>query len=76
MKEGVLINVKKFTGKHLRQSLIFNKSCKPGPATLLERVCNVRLCHRCFPVSFAKFLRTVFLQNTSGQLLLYICEYL
>ena len=24
----------------------------------------------CFPVSFAKFLRTPFLQNTSGQLLL------
>ena len=28
-----------------------------------------RLWHRCFPVNFAKFLRTPFLQNTSGQLL-------
>ena len=28
-------------------------SC-PRPATLLKK----RLCHRCFPVSFAKFLRT------------------
>ena len=26
--------------------------------------------HRCFPVNFAKFLRTPFLQNTSGWLLL------
>ena len=26
--------------------------------------------HRCFPVNFAKFLRTSFLQNTSGRLLL------
>ena len=31
-----------------------------------------RLWRRCFPVSFAKFLRTPFLQNTSGQLLLLI----
>ena len=29
-----------------------------------------RLWHRCFPVNFAKFLRTPFLQNTSGRLLL------
>ena len=37
------------------------------PATLLKK----RLWHRCFAVSFAKFLRTLFSQNTSGQLLLY-----
>ena len=35
-------------------------------ATFLKK----RLWHRCFPVSFAKFLRTPFLQNTSGWLLL------
>ena len=34
--------------------------------TLLKR----RLWHRCFPVNFAKILRTPFLQNTTGQLLL------
>ena len=28
------------------------------------------LWHRCFPVNFTKFLRTSFLQNTSGRLLL------
>ena len=32
------------------------------PATLLK----VRIWHSCFPVNFAKFLRTPFLQNTSG----------
>ena len=35
------------------------------PATLLTK----RLWHRCFPVNFAKFLRTPFLQKTSGRLL-------
>ena len=39
------------------------------PATLL----NKRLWHRCFPVNFAKFLRTL-LQNISGRLLLNISE--
>ena len=29
-----------------------------------------RLWHRCFPATFAKFLRATFLQNTSGRLLL------
>ena len=37
-------------------------------ATLLKK----RLWHRCFPVNFVKFLRTQFLQNTSGRLLLYV----
>ena len=29
-----------------------------------------RLWHRCFPLNFAKFSRTSFLQNTSGRLVL------
>ena len=37
----------------------------PEDATLLKR----RLWHRCFPVNFMKFLRTPFLQNTTGRLL-------
>ena len=37
-----------------------------SPATLLKK----RLWHRCFPVSFSKFLRTPFSQNTSELLLL------
>ena len=36
------------------------------PATLLKK----RVWHRWFPVNFAKFLRTSFLQNTSGRLVL------
>ena len=43
-KKGVLRNFAKFSGKHL------------WPATLLKK----RPCHRCFPVNFAKFLRTHF----------------
>ena len=35
------------------------------PATLLKK----KLWHRCFPENFARFLRTPFLQNTSGWLL-------
>ena len=46
VSKGVLRNFAKFTGKHLCQSLCFNK------------VAGLR--HRCFPVNFAKFLRTPF----------------
>ena len=56
------------TGKHLCENLFFNKVRDLRPATLSKR----RLWHRCFPVNFAKFLRTCFLQNTSGPLLLII----
>ena len=56
-KKGVLRNFAKFTGKHLCQSLFFNKVAGLRPATLLKK----RLWHRCFPVNFAKFLRTPFL---------------
>ena len=42
----------KYTGKHLCQSLFFNKVAG--------------LWHRCLPVNFPKFLRTPFLQKTSG----------
>ena len=40
--------------------LAWNRSLMP--ATLLKK----RLWHRCFPVNFAKFLRTPFLQKTFG----------
>ena len=46
-------------------SLFFNR-------TLNINVIKKRLWHRCFLVNFAKLLRTPFLQNTSGQLLLTI----
>ena len=59
------------------------KCCKIHRKTLVSEslllkqipveACNFikkRLCQRCFPVNFAKFLRTPFSQNTSGRLLL------
>ena len=70
-KKGVLRNFAKFTGKHLSQSLFLNKFAGLIPSlkntcqrlllhctdtTLLKK----RLWHRCFPVNFAKFLRTPF----------------
>ena len=47
----------------------FTKLCL-SPATLLKK----RLWHRCFPLDFAKFVRTPFLQNNSGRLLLSLLE--
>ena len=65
-KKVVLRNFAKSTGKHLCQSLFFNKVAGHRPATLLKK----RLWHRSFPVNFVRFLRTHFLQNTSGRPLL------
>ena len=56
MKKDVLKNFPKFAVKYLCQSLLFNKVADLRPATLLKK----RLYHRCFPVNFAKFLRTLF----------------
>ena len=64
-KEGVPRNFAKFKGKLLYQSLFSNKV---AAATLLKK----KLWHRCFPVNFPTFLRTPFLQNISGRLLLKI----
>ena len=51
MRKCVLRNLAKFTGKHLRRSLFFNKVAGLKPATLFKK----RLWHRFFPVIFAKF---------------------
>ena len=59
-KKGVLKNFAKFTGKHLCKSLFLIK-LPAAPATLFKK----RLWHRYFPVNFAKFLRTPFLQKNS-----------
>ena len=60
VRKIVLRNFEKFTGKHLCQSLFFNKVAGFKPV----------LWHKCFPVNFVKFLRTTFLQNSPGWLLL------
>ena len=44
VKNGVLRNFEKFTGKHLCQGLFFNKVAALRPATLLKK----SLWHRCF----------------------------
>ena len=69
-KKSNLRNFTKFTGKHLCQRLFFNKIADLRSATLLKK----KLWHRCFPVNFAKFLRTPFLQNTSGGCFWYAIE--
>ena len=61
--KSVLRNFAKFTGKHLCKTLFFNKVAGLRLATLLKK----RLWRTCFPVNFEKFLRTPFLQNTSGR---------
>ena len=52
--KGVLRSFEKFTGKHLRQSLLFNKVAGLRTVTLLKK----RFWYRCFPVNFSKFLKT------------------
>ena len=42
----------------------------PENTTFFTTLLKTKLWHMCFPVNFAKFLRTPFLQNTSGRLLL------
>ena len=65
------IQIKNFDKKEtLCQSLFFIKVAGLRPTILFKK----RLRHRCFPVNFAKFLRTPFSQNTSGRLLLDILK--
>ena len=69
IKIGVLKNLAKFTGKHLHWSLFFNQVA--GVSFLMKlqaSACNYikkRLQRRCFPLNFAKCLRTLFLQSTN-----------
>ena len=65
MKKGDVKNFAKFIGKHLPQSLFFNKVPGLRTTTLSKK----RLWRRCFPINFAKFLGTSFRQNSSGGLL-------
>ena len=58
--------IQKFTGKHLCQSLSFNKVAGMRPTSLLKK----KLCYGSFPVNFAKFLRTLFIIEHLWSLLL------
>ena len=70
IRKGVLRNFTKFMGKHLCQSLFFNKVAGLRHASLIKK----RLWRICFAVNFVKFPRTAFLQNTSVRLLLLLAS--
>ena len=61
-KIGVLKIFASFTGKHLCWSPLLMKLQAWRSANFIK----TRLQHGCFPVKFIKFLRTPFVQNTSG----------
>ena len=63
VRKDVLRNFAKFTGKHLCEGLFMlgPKACN----FIKNRLWQV------FPVNFATFLRTPFVENTSGRLLLF-----
>ena len=67
LKKVIVRNFANFTGNTCAR-VFFNKVTGLTPATLFKK----RHWHRCFPVNFSKFLRTPFLQKTSGELLLNI----
>ena len=67
-KKGVLKNFAKFTGKHLCQSLFFNKVASLRPTTSLKK----RLWHWCLPVNITKCLRTPILKNIYERLLAFL----
>ena len=70
-KKGVLKILAKFTGKHLCQSLFFNKVAGLRPATLFKK----RLWYMCFPMNFSTFLRTPFFIEHLWWLLLQLFSY-
>ena len=61
-KKEVLENFAKFKGKHLCQSLFFNKVADLRPAHLLKK----KLLHRCFLWILQNFSEHLLLQNASG----------
>ena len=67
MKKGVLKNSVKFTGKHARQSLFFNKVADLRPATLLKKTLA-----RVFSGGFCEIFKNTFyrehLRTTASEL--------
>ena len=69
-KKGVLKNFAKFTGKQcarLARASFFNEVAGLRPAILLK----IRLWHRCFSATFARFFRRPFFKEHIWWLLLY-----
>ena len=61
-KKGVIRNFTTNSQENTCATVFFKQSCKLRPDTLLKK----RLRHSYFPVNLAKFLRSPFLENTSG----------
>ena len=59
-KKGVLRNFTKFTGKHLCQSLFFNKVADLKPATLLKKETLAQV----FSCEFCKISKSTFFHRT------------
>ena len=59
-KKGMLKNFAKLAGKHLCQSLFFNKVAGLMPTTLTKKI----LWHKCFTMNFANFFKTHLLYRT------------
>ena len=57
MKKRFLKNFAKCTGKHLCQSLFFNKAAGLRSILTILTILKKRLRHSCFPVNTAKLLR-------------------
>ena len=62
VKKDVFRNFAKFTGKHLCQSLFFNKVAGLKPETLLKK----RLWHRCFPTKFCEISKNILFTGHLG----------
>ena len=62
----VFLEISQNSQKNTCARVSFLISCRPEACNFIWK----RLWHRCFPVNFTKFLRTPFLQNTSGRLIL------
>ena len=71
-KKDVLKRFSKIIEKCQCQGLFLNKNSDIKDCNFNKK----RLWHRCFPVNFAKFLRTPFLLNTSGGCFLHILLFL
>ena len=71
IKKGALKNFAKFTGKHLCQSLFFNKGCRPKTGNFIEKETMTQL----FSVNFVKFSRTYILQKSSGWMLMWFWQF-
>ena len=59
-KKGVLRNFAKFTGKHLRQSLFFNKVAGLRPATSLKKETLAQV----FSCEFCEISKNTFFHRT------------